>query len=78
MLHVTKDWLIFVRRRKLPCAGLFALALLGSVTVMAAQPDEDHQIADSLAAMLRAGRAVISSNQQRINDQLRDRTLHVR
>jgi hypothetical protein len=44
------------------------LALLGSVTVMAAQPDEDRQIADSMAAMLRAGRVVISSNQQRIND----------
>jgi hypothetical protein len=29
---------------------------------------EDRQIADSLAAMLRAGRAVVSANQARIND----------
>jgi hypothetical protein len=30
--------------------------------------DEDRRIADSLAAMLRAGRAVISASQERIND----------
>src|SRR4051794_41228483 len=32
------------------------------------QQDEDRHIADSLAAMLRAGRTVISANQDRIND----------
>jgi hypothetical protein len=32
------------------------------------QNDDDRQIADNLAAMLRAGRTVISSNQARIND----------
>ena len=46
---MTKNWLIFVRRRKRPLAGAMMLALLGSVTVMAAQPDEDRQIADSMA-----------------------------
>ena len=51
-----------------PLAGALALAVLGSFTVMAAPPGEDRQIADSMAAMLRAGRAVISGNQQRIND----------
>ena len=34
----------------------------------ASQANEDRKIADSLAAMLRAGRAVVSENQDRIND----------
>ena len=65
---MTRNWLILIRPRKGLFARALALALLGSISVMAAQPDEDRQIADSMAAMLRAGRAVISSNQQRIND----------
>ncbi len=41
------------------------LAVTGSAW---SQTDDDRKIADSLAAMLRAGRTVISSNQARIND----------
>jgi hypothetical protein len=50
---------------------VLALALALNVAgagVAWSQADEDRQIADSLAAMLRAGRAVISGNQERIND----------
>ena len=47
--------------------GLLAAWGAGAASA-AAPPDEDRQIADSLAAMLRAGRVVISSNQARIND----------
>jgi hypothetical protein len=51
-------------------AALVALTLAAS-PVWAQSPnqaDEDRRIADSLAAMLRAGRSVISANQDRIND----------
>jgi hypothetical protein len=42
---------------------------IGSVRVIqAASDDEDKVIADSLAAMLQAGRTVISRNQERINN----------
>ncbi len=43
-------------------------ALLFNIGSAWSQNDDDRQIADSLAAMLRAGRGVISSNQARIND----------
>jgi hypothetical protein len=46
-----------------------AVMSVGSVSVIgAASDDEDKVIADSLAAMLRAGRTVISRNQERINN----------
>jgi hypothetical protein len=46
-----------------------ALAVLLLAAAPAPEPaNEDRQIADSLAAMLRAGRTVISSEQTRIND----------
>jgi len=51
-------------------AAAATLALL-VFTIPAAQADQaadDRAIADSLAAMLRAGRAVISANQAKIND----------
>lgn len=44
------------------------LILLSAAGPAGSQANEDRQIADSLAAMLRAGRAVISSEQDRIND----------
>jgi hypothetical protein len=47
------------------------LALVLQTRVLAAapaDPAQDRAIADSLAAMLQAGRAVISANQARIND----------
>lgn len=46
--------------------GLFSIASLSGAR--AANEDEDKAIADSLAAMLRAGRTVISRNQERINN----------
>ncbi len=55
-------------------AGTFAAIvlaitlLIGAQAVASGDPAEDRAIADSLAAMLRAGRAVISANQVRIND----------
>jgi hypothetical protein len=48
--------------------GLAALLAVTGSGAAWSQADEDRQIADSLAAMLRAGRTVISSNQDRIND----------
>jgi hypothetical protein len=46
-----------------------AVLSIGSVRVIqAASDDEDKVIADSLAAMLQAGRTVISRNQERINN----------
>jgi cytochrome c553 len=48
------------------CATMSGIANLPKA--MAASDDEDKTIADSLAAMLRAGRTVISRNQERINN----------
>jgi archaellum component FlaG (FlaF/FlaG flagellin family) len=45
-----------------------AAALLLTAAAAPTPASEDRQIADSLAAMLRAGRSVISSEQARIND----------
>jgi hypothetical protein len=58
------------RITRLLLAALIVVAMIvaGGAPARAQQPDEDRQIADSLAAMLRAGRAVISANQARIND----------
>lgn len=51
------------------CGLLWLLAIApGLVWAQTATSDEDRQIANDLAAMLRAGRTVISSNQARIND----------
>jgi hypothetical protein len=52
----------------LALAALAMILAVASSSVAWSQADEDRQIADSLAAMLRAGRAVISSSQDRIND----------
>jgi hypothetical protein len=52
-------------------AGLcvvLALALAGNVPAFSRAAEDDAQIAKSLATMLRAGRTVISRNQDRIND----------
>ncbi len=50
-------------------AGAAAALMLVLAAAPAPAPvNEDRQIADSLAAMLRAGRTVISSEQARIND----------
>ncbi len=51
-----------------PVVALFALGLALLRPAQAADQPEDRAIADSLAAMLRAGRTVISANQARIND----------
>jgi hypothetical protein len=49
--------------------GLFLIGgLLLSIVPLRAQPNDDADIAKSLADMLRAARQVISSNQTRIND----------
>jgi archaellum component FlaG (FlaF/FlaG flagellin family) len=55
--------------RNLPCLTLMIAALLLTATPRA-QPamDQDQDIANKLAAMLRAGRAVISNNANLIND----------
>ena len=47
---------------------LLAAALLNSPVLAAAPADDDAVIAANMAAMLRAGRAVVSANQDRIND----------
>jgi hypothetical protein len=47
------------------CAAIMSM---GGAVVSAASDDEDKAIAASLAAMLRAGRTVISRNQDRINN----------
>lgn len=47
------------------CAALSSASIS---VIQAAGDDEDKVIADSLAAMLRSGRTVISSNQAKIND----------
>jgi uncharacterized protein DUF3365 len=49
------------------CAAL-VLALLVNEPAFSRTADDDAQIAKSLATMLRAGRTVISKNQDRIND----------
>ena len=58
--------------RSLAVVRTAALVTLVAVLTCAgaawSQSDDDRKIADSLAAMLRAGRTVISSNQTRIND----------
>jgi hypothetical protein len=46
----------------------FALAIAMNIPAFSQSTDEDAQISKSLAAMLRAGRTVISSNQDRINN----------
>jgi uncharacterized protein DUF3365 len=46
----------------------FALAIATNMPAYSQSADEDAQISKSLAAMLRAGRTVISSNQDRINN----------
>jgi cytochrome c553 len=48
------------------CATMIGAATLPQA--LAASEDEDKAIANSLAAMLRAGRTVISRNQERINN----------
>jgi hypothetical protein len=48
--------------------GAFLVGCLFSITPLQAGPDDDANIAKSLADMLRAARQVISSNQARIND----------
>jgi hypothetical protein len=56
-----------LRARRTVAAAALAVLLLAAAP--APEPaNEDRQIADSLAAMLRAGRTVISSEQARIND----------
>ena len=45
-----------------------ALAIATNMPAFSQSADEDAQIAKSLAAMLRAGRTVVSSNQDRINN----------
>jgi hypothetical protein len=47
---------------------IVALLLLAACPALAAPADDDAAIAANLAAMLRAGRAVVSANQDRIND----------
>jgi len=52
------------------------LAALAPVSIVGAAGDDDNLIAQSLAEMLRAGRTVISRNQERINNsQLGDKGL---
>jgi hypothetical protein len=55
---------------RLVLCGLLCVvaASLGPARAESPVPDNDRQIADELAAMLRAGRTVISNNQARIND----------
>lgn len=56
------------------CAGLCGIVLLVLAVILltdealSQSPEQDAKIANSLAAMLRAGRTVISANQERIND----------
>jgi uncharacterized protein DUF3365 len=45
-----------------------AICVANLSVIQAASDDEDKAIADSLAAMLRAGRTVVSRNQDRINN----------
>jgi len=45
-----------------------AICVANFSVIQAASDDEDKAIADSLAAMLRAGRTVVSRNQDRINN----------
>ena len=45
-----------------------AISVANLSVIQAASDDEDKAIADSLAAMLRAGRTVVSRNQDRINN----------
>jgi len=45
-----------------------AIAIASNVPALSQAPDDETQIAKSLATMLRAGRTVISRNQDRIND----------
>ncbi len=49
-------------------AALVLYVLVAGTGDVWSQNDDDRRIADSLAAMLRAGRTVISTNQARIND----------
>jgi hypothetical protein len=56
------------RRGQIGLVVTVAVVGLGWAGHAWSQANEDRRIADSLAAMLRAGRAVISSNQDRIND----------
>ena len=54
--------------RSLQIATLILAVLCGPALGQTGSPDEDRRIADHLAAMLRAGRTVISREQGRIND----------
>jgi hypothetical protein len=56
------------RSIKLLALPALALPALGAIAALAAVRDEDQRTADHLAAMLRAGRTVISEAQDRIND----------
>ncbi len=56
---------IYVLGAVIICA---VLSIRSVSVIQAASDDEDKVIADSLAAMLRAGRTVISRNQERINN----------
>lgn len=49
------------------CAAV-ALAIVANIPAFGLAAEDDAQIAKSLATMLRAGRTVISKNQDRIND----------
>jgi hypothetical protein len=66
-------WLVFrvlrqTPRRGMACAIVAAGILAALVAPTRADSDDDAVIARSLAAMLRAGRTVVSSNQTKIND----------
>jgi hypothetical protein len=63
-MSTTVHWGSFSRHGTVACV-VFLSALIGGAF---AAPDDDAAIARSLAEMLRAGRAVISNNQARIND----------
>src|SRR5208337_1276975 len=59
----------FYRKAGTSAAIVLAITLLiGAQAAASGDPAEDRATADSLAAMLWAGRAVISANQVRIND----------
>jgi hypothetical protein len=49
-------------------AGILAATAITAHSVVAMAPDDDAQVAQSLATMLRAGRTVVSRHQNSIND----------
>ena len=65
-LCVPAEWVLRLGNALL---GLLLVGVLASASIAAAEPaEEDAKIAQSLAEMLRDGRAIISDNQGRIND----------